>query len=1431
MNENINLNIDQRPYLPDIFINNDIYNTNDEQNMNKISINKNIFIVNLTSVNDKNSIYNDPNYILFGQKKDGETYNIPSLNYFYNYNQDNLVNYLQEEQTNTISLELYELLEIIGYNKYDINEDIFNYELLKLRDNQLIIFLYFNLKSIDSTNQIETNYNNFNSTVFYNKNYWNLLIYPFNNTVSYISPSNISYNINKIVINNLLNKINKVEFDNKDLISYKNKIDYKFLEDKTENNKGLLLKNYAINIKNYLKYFEENKSSYMISLNEIGKTYYKTSETDNLSNSYTMKILNNKHINNNINYSLTTNKFSFTMDNKLNLLENIKYDSYNYYNKFYEYQNIVVNYNLNCYYDINTESDINRINLYLYKFLVKLNPQIISLNYLLDNIVELTIRNLYNDNNNLQFGDGINKVTLSLESNVKYTNLYYINKYEIIYTINTTNINNEEIQLNYIIILSICYYNYKNISIVDLEKSDYNTILGYINYTNVEDSITLNPSIYTKNSNLYVLDFNFNLDNLKNKIFKINFNTFNNKALPISNKNLKFNLYYILITNSIIEFKNDNNYFNNLLNNLIININNAIKNIINISNTINFIKNNTIIENLELGNIEYIISCVLDNNISEDLIYYYEYISEIKILPEYYDSINFTPKGVYKKKLNVNNENKNFKYLPSGYYKVLNYTNLKPKKLLVEGEDDELVESLKSIIDIEKYNFCLMIKLPNNFNIDDSLYKDDLVNNNNIFKNNYNYNIGSNLTELYLVPLNENNKPYKFLDTNLLLGIKLFNSFNIVNDQHVLINLLINQYINFYQMNFVITVYQNYIENNNYIIDSDKLRLRLHNNYKLSDIVYYDFQRFINSYDKQLIENEYKNYDESITLTLYNNKVKLQDYVIIIKKLLIYLNNQKIIILLYKVRTYLNILKSNFLLNFTFENDEIIQIIKLNMYKVNKLIINNYNLNITYSSTSSFIYQNLIEIINITLNVSLEDINNYEIYVNYSLSYFKKKNEIISSKMFLVINNDENDIYISIKNVLYDLIIENLIFNQILEDIELININYNIGLSSNDELLLIEVVNYLKLVLLNSKKIDEILNICKLISLDETLDNLNPNGLNDNVVKNTYLYNTEYYNNQLNTKNYKIERFLKDLYNIILRLSDNTNSFYLVFVQILNEGFETYINDTINCLNTLIEYIIGIYKFIYSENNFVGVIPPIDIYDETVIADIYFKLTEFINNYEKIFEILDKYDMNILFEIYELRIFLGNFVYEIKEFLLYIQIKKDYDNHSIDILNGAISINIGDLINKFDLNDVIDNIENNINDIFFNYNIDTILLFINNIKEKDYINNPDYNLINNNIKHINFYYYDIIYYNDLNIMNENYNNELITNYNIFNFNNSIIDIIKLYNIEYKNIIDLYNNTYSDEKNIFYKTLINYNYLQNPYIYININDAFIYINLN
>jgi hypothetical protein len=128
-------------------------------------------------------------------------------------------------------------------------------------------------------------------------------------------------------------------------------------------------------MKNYLIYFEENKKSYMISLNEIAKTYYKTSETDNLSNSYTMKILNNKNINNNKTYSLTTDKFSFTMNNKANLLENIRYNNCNYYNKFYEYQNIVINYNLNCYYEINTESDINRINLYLYKFLVKINPK------------------------------------------------------------------------------------------------------------------------------------------------------------------------------------------------------------------------------------------------------------------------------------------------------------------------------------------------------------------------------------------------------------------------------------------------------------------------------------------------------------------------------------------------------------------------------------------------------------------------------------------------------------------------------------------------------------------------------------------------------------------------------------------------------------------------------------------------------------------------------------------------------------------------------------------------------------------------------------------------------------------------------------------------------------------------------------------------
>lgn len=61
------INYDFRPYLPDIFIKSNIYNSYDAVNNNtNTDINTMIFVININR--PITSQYNDPNYILFGIK-------------------------------------------------------------------------------------------------------------------------------------------------------------------------------------------------------------------------------------------------------------------------------------------------------------------------------------------------------------------------------------------------------------------------------------------------------------------------------------------------------------------------------------------------------------------------------------------------------------------------------------------------------------------------------------------------------------------------------------------------------------------------------------------------------------------------------------------------------------------------------------------------------------------------------------------------------------------------------------------------------------------------------------------------------------------------------------------------------------------------------------------------------------------------------------------------------------------------------------------------------------------------------------------------------------------------------------------------------------------------------------------------------------------
>ena len=115
------INYDTRPYLPDIFIKDNIYNSFDAiNNNNNIPINSTIFIFNINEPTE--SIYNDPGYLLFGKKKNIDIeYKYPSLNFFYNNNVSNVLPYVPITKINSINLSIKELLENIGYDIRNIN--------------------------------------------------------------------------------------------------------------------------------------------------------------------------------------------------------------------------------------------------------------------------------------------------------------------------------------------------------------------------------------------------------------------------------------------------------------------------------------------------------------------------------------------------------------------------------------------------------------------------------------------------------------------------------------------------------------------------------------------------------------------------------------------------------------------------------------------------------------------------------------------------------------------------------------------------------------------------------------------------------------------------------------------------------------------------------------------------------------------------------------------------------------------------------------------------------------------------------------------------------------------------------------------------------------------------------------------------------------
>jgi hypothetical protein len=1451
----IEIQIDNRPYTPDIFIKNNVYNTADVTNKSTyIAADTNIFIFNLNSkYNSLTNKYNDPLYMLYGVETPANIpYLFPPL-YFYNKIDSNSSPYMITYSTNLLTENIITLLQNIGYSQTDIvytqppiaNQfdttfyTQFYYQEITVTDSvstikRNIIYMYFAVNSINS--DIYNNLNKYNSTVFYNSKLWNVIIYPFINTeiIPYSSLNiNYNYDITSLKKSKSKNIIRTIDFNDRDIIKYVDKIAYKYFENKDntaiQNNKLDLIQNYSRYIKNYENYIKDNsnKQNIMISVNEISRIYYNDTESNN-QNSYTTTQLNFSNINNNNTYSNEENKYSFSGNNKfaiLNLDRDNTYSCYNYdiTNMSSIYQQCK-NYYVDCYYDIINNVGINSmtvINCYLYKILILIDPKIINANYLVQNTVSLKINDLFELNNKLEFGTFLNKIKLNIIGTIRHTDTYYINKYKISYS---TIVN--DISYEYIIILSIAFYNSNYINITDTSITSTADDLGFINYTNLEQEVDLNPIIYNISNNLSIYE-NLNLLNfwdLKKYNFLIDYQFFS----PYKNRNNTMSIknFYFDISNCITPLKNKSGkFYNNLLNILISKINNFIKNIINISDNFLSLKYNS-----DTIKTETLISILLDNNIDNKYIYDYTYLPSIQLDPIY----SLLPINKYKNFIEI--PNSNFKALPAGYYKIINYTNLYPIKDLISPIDDSLVQSIKTTEEFLKYKFCLMIRLPDNLNIDDEFFVNNSTTTNFWTPDNYSFNNGDNTTYIFLVLLNYMNTPY-VNSQNIIYGIQLFDYYNYINQENIyntnnktIVNLYINNYLNLYQINMFIETYNFFDEESNLIFNVDNTMLKLHNQTFLQQIVYYDFQRFLNSFNFQDITNQYNLYNPLITSKLYLNKICLTMIKYNIKRFILVDNLKKIIILLKRCLSYLCIIKNNKIISPDKNNSYLINLVFYNISTIKQFDQINYDLNITYCISGYITKNSLVSLSNILIENNLENISNYIIKTKYLINYYLKKISLVeptiinSSNLdyinFCNTNNFNFDIYF------YNEVIDNLVIDELENDIYNFENNtsiaifngFNINLEKRD-FLLQQIGCFINVILNNSTKIDELLNLVKLI-YHAPVDPLIPLNLNNLVVKNYFIYNNAYYNTNINVATFDIINFFNDIITIVNSFSTSIiPSVALTYQNLIAQNILIYLSQSIINFQDINNKIISIYKYIYNIPSIPG-LPQLDIFDNAEIANFYKLLETFKSNYLNVFRLLKEQDVQMFQEYNLTNNFLDLYIFSIEEFLLYAQLKVDFSNslllkEGVYIYDDLLKIMTIENAQKY-----INLLIKSIDDVLVKKDYNTISRYIEAIRLKlaqERLGNLVFMDILNNKKIINYGGSDVISYQDLNIVKIN------LDYSSFNFNPYILDIIKKVNIINYDIYDYYYNTTDID---FYKQLINYNYLPISYLYINIDNSLI-----
>lgn len=1529
---NFEINYDLRPYLPDIYVKQNILTSFDLiNNNNTIGANSVIFIININR--PLNSIYNDPLYILSGIENVDykDMYEFPPLNYFNFptiYKQTNP--FRTELPIFNITNNIKSLLLDIGYDIDNINEDEFQYQELfytefQTKQEKNITWIYFNFKKYD-TNYI--NYNNYRTTVYFNNKYCNVLIYPFLDNIDKI----YTFNNNDSEIYNLYNPQNNskkyietIDFDDREIIKYYEKLDYKYFENLnyTTNEKSdfEILKNYTFYIKNYVRYIEDNNSNVInINLNEISKKfYYSLGYEEKYEETYTNTILNNKHINNYKVYSNNNCKYSMTMDNKIGNLSKLEINLKEYSNFDYDITNNPTtymqtkNYYVNAYWDIVNLKNLNNsviLNFNLMKIFLIINPLIIDDNYLIDNVFT-SITPLFKDANNLKFGDDKDKLKLYLLGNIKYVNLYYIDKYKINFEFTQNNKT-----FSYIIILGITFYNSANVNILNTNGTENIDDLAYVNYTTIEESISISPTINNFKNLLSIYEnfLNYDIKNTSKYYYSLNYEYLT--QYPSQSNFINFINYFFLIPNVVTNLKtSDNKYYNNVLNVLMIKVNNYIKNFLNVEeNYYNYINKNNILKNYICLSVLYdeniikkkkIFKCCYDcckcTKSEEDVfceknclkcdndmptcinefskIKYIEYYSNFPKIDKQYIDLDENFIGKYSQILVYPYTTKNidsFDVVPAGKYLKFNYINFKAKYPDIINED--FVKSIKSVKEILNYNFSLFVMLPYDINQDDNFY---CTNPKLYWTSNYSMGISSNKTCLYLVLTDLEGNPFNFYKeienydnpnsnpnfncnpnsnsnsnpenycflNGIIYGIKLYNYTNYYSENlklNIILNLFMNNYLNLSEFIILTETYEEYSDANNVLWNINESYLKLHNFESLKEMVFFDFKRFKNKCNMDLITKQYKNFNYKNLEILYNNKLQLHNLRYSVK-VSIYLSNlYKILNLINKCKNYLIIIKTNIMIDDN-NNSNLCSIVKYLIGNISNLFEINYNLSITSGTFDTIIYDKLSQIYLININNNVENISNYIIYCDYLIYYSNSKiNNILEIFNSMLVN--ENNLYYSLYWSIYfymgyeqinykigielDYDIDNFIKTtspKIFDNIALININ-------EKSLLLEQVGACLKIIELNSTKINELYNLAQLMSLN-TPSQTNPflpDNLNCKVTKNDYIYNTYCYTKCSNVPVFNVISFMEDMINLIEKLSIEGYSIdYIIYQKAILEGVITFGKNTIKYFKEILDKIVGSYLFINYLSGPIQII--INIFKTEQIGLFYELLEKFNVNYMGFFDIIYQNKINKFYEYDNLKNSFENLFYSCKEFLFYVTLKNDFiNNNTISYKKIYVNEDLYKIIKTDVFLDFAVKTIKNINNLVIKKNPKIILFYLKNINEENKLISPIINITQKVLNEMILQLEDKINYSiPLTIDIIDYGSYYILPYQdlllfkgsftwaSFNFNKYTLEMIKPIN---QLNSDIFKTFYTDPNtNDFYKQSLNYTYLNTPFKYININN--------